>query len=287
MTPEQINLVQESFAKVAPISEQAAVIFYDRLFEVAPTVKAMFPADMKEQRKKLMATLAVVVNGLSNLESVLPAASALAKRHVSYGAKPEHYPVVGGALLWTLEKGLGEAWTSDVAEAWTAAYGTLSGYMISEAYASTVIGDEPRLAYNRVLLSSVLAGETTSQDIELRPASWWRDRGVTLKYGCTATEIDVGRRELKIENDESVPFSKLVLTTGSSPLRLNVPGADLAGVHTFRDSRDVDLLLTLAAQKKRVVVVGGGLLGLEAAYGLAKAGAPVTLIHLMDRLMER
>jgi nitrite reductase (NADH) large subunit len=154
-------------------------------------------------------------------------------------------------------------------------------------YAIAVIGDEPRLAYNRVLLSSVLAGETASQDIELRPASWWRDRGVTLKYGCTATEIDVGRRELKIENDESVPFSKLVLTTGSSPLRLNVPGADLAGVHTFRDSRDVDLLLTLAAQKKRVVVVGGGLLGLEAAYGLAKAGAPVTLVHLMDRLMER
>lgn len=154
-------------------------------------------------------------------------------------------------------------------------------------YAIAVIGDEPRLAYNRVLLSSVLAGETSSQDIELRPAFWWRDRGVTLKYGCAATEIDVGRRELKIENEESVPFSKLVLTTGSSPLRLNVPGADLAGVHTFRDSRDVDLLLTLAAQRKRVVVVGGGLLGLEAAYGLAKAGAPVTLVHLMDRLMER
>jgi nitrite reductase (NADH) large subunit len=154
-------------------------------------------------------------------------------------------------------------------------------------YAIAVIGDEPRLAYNRVLLSSVLAGETASHDIELRPASWWRDRGVTLKYGCVATEIDVGRRELKIAGEESVAFSKLVLATGSAPLRLNVPGADLAGVHTFRDSRDVDLLLTLAAQKKRVVVVGGGLLGLEAAYGLAKAGAPVTLIHLMDRLMER
>src|ERR1700716_2293480 len=154
-------------------------------------------------------------------------------------------------------------------------------------YAIAVIGDEPRLAYNRVLLSSVLAGETTSQDIELRPASWWRDRGVTLKYGCTATENDVGRRELQIENDESVPFSKLVLTTGSSARRLNVPGADLAGVHTFRDSRDVDMLLTLAAQKKRVVVVGGGLLGLEAAYGLSKAGSSVTLLHLMDRLMER
>ena len=154
-------------------------------------------------------------------------------------------------------------------------------------YAIAVIGDEPRLAYNRVLLSSVLAGETASHDIELRPASWWRDRGVTLKYGCVATEVDVGRRELKIANEESIEFSKLVLATGSSALRLNVAGADLQGVHTFRDTRDVDLLLTLAAQKKRVVVVGGGLLGLEAAYGLAKAGAPVTLIHLMDRLMER
>jgi len=136
MNSTQIALVQESFAKVAPISEQAAVIFYDRLFEVAPSVKAMFPIDMTEQRKKLMATLAVVVNGLNNLEAVLPAASALAKRHVSYGAKPEHYPVVGGALLWTLEKGLGAAWTPDVADAWTAAYGALSGYMISEAYGS-------------------------------------------------------------------------------------------------------------------------------------------------------
>ena len=154
-------------------------------------------------------------------------------------------------------------------------------------YAIAVIGDEPRLAYNRVLLSSVLAGETASHDIELRPADWWRDRGVTLKYGCAVTEIDVGRRELKIANEESIAFSRLVLATGSTPLRLNVAGAELAGVHTFRDSRDVDLLLTLAAAKKRVVVVGGGLLGLEAAYGLAKAGAPVTLIHLMDRLMER
>src|SRR6267378_7912266 len=154
-------------------------------------------------------------------------------------------------------------------------------------YAIAVIGDEPRLAYNRVLLSSVLAGETASHEIELRPASWWRDRGVTLKYGCIASEIDVGRRELKIANDESIAFSKLILATGSAPLRLNVPGADLPGVHTFRDSRDVDLLLALAAQKKRVMVVGGGLLGLEAAYGLAKACAPVTLVHLMDRLMER
>jgi nitrite reductase [NAD(P)H] large subunit len=154
-------------------------------------------------------------------------------------------------------------------------------------YAVAVIGDEPRLAYNRVLLSSVLAGETASHDIELKPAAWWRDRGVTLKYGCLATAIDVGRRELKLASEESIAFSKLVLATGSTPLRLSVPGTDLAGVHTFRDSRDVDLLVTLAAWKKRVVVVGGGLLGLEAAYGLARRGTAVTLVHLMDRLMER
>jgi nitrite reductase (NADH) large subunit len=154
-------------------------------------------------------------------------------------------------------------------------------------YAIAVIGNEPRLAYNRVLLSSVLAGETASHEIELKPAQWWRDRGVTLKYGCAVNEIDVGRRELKIENEESMGFSRLVLATGSKPLQLNVPGAELSGVSTFRDSRDVDLLLSLAAARKRAVVIGGGLLGLEAAYGLAKAGAPVTLIHLMDRLMER
>src|SRR5258707_15300077 len=100
MDSKQIKLVQDSFAKVAPISEQTAVLLYDRLFEVAPSVKAMFPADMTEQRKKLMATLAVVVNGLSNLESVLPTATSLPSRNVADGAKPSHYPVVGGALCW-------------------------------------------------------------------------------------------------------------------------------------------------------------------------------------------
>ena len=134
MTPDQVQLVQQSFSKVVPIADQAAILFYDRLFEIAPQVKAMFPADMTEQRKKLIGMLAAVVNGLGDLPSILPAASALAKRHVAYGAKAAHYPVVGTALLWTLEKGLGEAWTPEVAAAWTTAYGTLSGFMISEAY---------------------------------------------------------------------------------------------------------------------------------------------------------
>jgi nitrite reductase (NADH) large subunit len=154
-------------------------------------------------------------------------------------------------------------------------------------YAVAVIGDEPRLAYNRVLLSSVLAGEIASQEIELQSAKWWRDCGVTLSYGRAATSVDLQSRRVVLADGRLVPFGKLVFATGSQPLRLNIPGADLPGVHTFRDSRDVDLLLKLAAGQKRAVVIGGGLLGLEAAYGLAKAGAPVTLVHLMDRLMER
>lgn len=154
-------------------------------------------------------------------------------------------------------------------------------------YAIAVIGDEPRLAYNRVLLSSVLAGEATSEEIELKPSAWWRDRGVTLTYGCAANSIDLNDRTIRLANGGAVPFSKVVIATGSSAIRLPVPGADLPGVHTFRDIRDVDTLLKLAREKARVVVVGGGLLGLEAAYGLAKAGSKVTLLHLMDRLMER
>src|SRR6202030_2860941 len=134
MTPQQVKLVQDSFAKVAPISEQAAALFYGRLFEIAPQVKPLFRGDMKGQGLKLMATLAVVVNGLTNLETILPAASALAKKHVTYGVEAEHYAPVGAALLWTLERGLGADWTPDLAAAWTAAYTTLSGYMIREAY---------------------------------------------------------------------------------------------------------------------------------------------------------
>ncbi len=134
MTPEQAQLIQQSFTKVAPISEQAATLFYGRLFEIAPEVKPLFHADMAEQGRKLMGTLAVVVGGLTNLESILPAASALAKRHVAYGVRPSHYAPVGAALLWTLEQGLGPAWTPPLADAWTAAYGILSGFMIEEAY---------------------------------------------------------------------------------------------------------------------------------------------------------
>jgi hemoglobin-like flavoprotein len=134
MESKEVALVQSSFAEVKPISEQAAALFYGRLFEIAPAVKPLFKGDMTEQGRKLMATLAYVVNGLANLPSILPAASALAKRHVAYGAKAEHYGPVGEALLWTLENGLGPKWTAETAAAWTKAYTVLSGYMIAEAY---------------------------------------------------------------------------------------------------------------------------------------------------------
>ncbi len=134
MTPTQVKLIQDSFAKVAPISAQAAALFYGRLFEIAPEVKPLFKGDMKDQGRKLMATLAVVVNGLSDLNSILPAASTLAERHVAYGVTPDHYAPVGAALLWTLERGLGAQWTQELAAAWAAAYATLSSFMIGEAY---------------------------------------------------------------------------------------------------------------------------------------------------------
>ncbi|HEX4828891.1 MAG TPA: FAD-dependent oxidoreductase [Xanthobacteraceae bacterium] len=152
-------------------------------------------------------------------------------------------------------------------------------------YAVAVIGDEPRLAYNRVLLSALLAEEVGFCDIELKPARWWRDRGVTLRYGVRATAVDPMAREVTLSNGTRLSFSKLVLATGSQPIKLAIPGMDLPGVLTFRDIDDVNTIAKAA--RARVVVIGGGLLGLEAAYGLSKARAHVTVLHLMDRLMER
>lgn len=154
-------------------------------------------------------------------------------------------------------------------------------------YAIAVIGEEPRLPYNRVLLSSVLAGEVSHADIELRSAAWWRERGVTMLYGHSAVAVDPAIRRVRLGGGATLPYGKLVLATGSRPIRLNVPGIDLPGVKTFRDLSDVAAIEAAAAKQARAVVIGGGLLGLEAAYGLAKAGAQVSVVHLMDRLMER
>src|SRR5262249_32685853 len=154
-------------------------------------------------------------------------------------------------------------------------------------YAVAMIGEEPRLAYNRVLLSSVPAGEIAATDISLKPASWWSDRGVTLCYGAGVTAVDVAARTVTLSDGAALPFAKLVFATGSRAICLPVAGAELPGVMTFRNMGDVALISRAARRAARAVVVGGGLLGIEAAYGLAKAGAAVTLVHLMDRLMER
>jgi len=134
MTPDRVKAIQESFAKVVPISQQAAAMFYGRLFEIAPSVKPLFRGDIEEQGLKLMAMLGAVVNGLGNLETLLPAASALAKRHVDYGVKAHDYQPVGAALLWTLERGLGPHWTPELNEAWSEAYTVLADFMIAEAH---------------------------------------------------------------------------------------------------------------------------------------------------------
>ena len=129
MTPQQVELVQSSFRKVVPIAGTAADLFYDRLFELAPAVRPMFPQDLGEQKKKLIGMLATAVNSLHKLDTIVPAVQDLGHRHKRYGVPTEHYTPVGAALLWTLEKGLGEAFTPDVKGAWTEAYTTLAGVM--------------------------------------------------------------------------------------------------------------------------------------------------------------
>jgi len=154
-------------------------------------------------------------------------------------------------------------------------------------YAIAVIGEEPRLAYNRVLLSAVLAQEVSLSEIELRPARWWSHRGVTLLYGRTATVIDPTIRRVRLADGATLPYARIVLATGSRPIRLRVPGMELPGVVTFRDLGDVATIEAAARRGVRAAVIGGGLLGLEAAHGLANAGSQVAIVHLMDRLMER
>ncbi len=134
MTPEDIALVKESFALVVPIKETAAELFYNRLFAIDPTTAPLFAeADMKIQGMKLMAALAMVVGALDRPDVVVPAAQDLSRRHVGYGVTEAQYGSVGAALLWTLEQGLGAAYTPEVAAAWTAAYVLLSGVMIAAA----------------------------------------------------------------------------------------------------------------------------------------------------------
>lgn len=135
MKEQHIQLVKDSFAKVAPIQAQAAALFYQRLFEIAPEARPLFKADMESQGKKLMNMLATAVENLSNLDSLLPAVSDMARRHVDYGVLPEHYPLVGEALIWALQQGLGDELTTKDEEAWAEVYLLLATHMIDAAKA--------------------------------------------------------------------------------------------------------------------------------------------------------
>ena len=135
MTPQQITLIQTSWASVVPIQDTAAGLFYQRLFALDPAVRPMFKGDMQEQGRKLMKMLGVVVNSLTKLDELVPVAQDMARRHVGYGVQAAHYDTVGAALLWTLEQGLGSAFTDDTRDAWAEAYGILSMVMKEAAYA--------------------------------------------------------------------------------------------------------------------------------------------------------
>ena len=136
MTPEQIDLIRSSWSKVVPIQETAAGLFYNKLFELDPAVKPLFKGDMGEQGRKLMMSLNVVVNGITNLDALLPAIQEMGKRHAGYGVQHRHYDTVGQAILWTLEQGLGTHFTPDTRAAWTTAYTTLANVMKEAAYGS-------------------------------------------------------------------------------------------------------------------------------------------------------
>lgn len=156
-----------------------------------------------------------------------------------------------------------------------------------DRYSITVFGAEPQGHYNRILLSSVLAGEKSADDILLRAPDWYAQRGIRFIPGDAVVEIDRAQRTLRAASGLRVGWDKLLIATGSLPFMLPLPGAQLPGVVGFRDLADVDTMLAAARAHRHAVVIGGGLLGLEAANGLARRGMDVTVVHLLDRLMER
>jgi nitrite reductase (NADH) large subunit len=155
------------------------------------------------------------------------------------------------------------------------------------AYEITVIGAEPHGNYNRILLSPVLSGEKKADDIMINPLEWYAEKGIKLHSGDAVASIDRTRRIVKTLAGVEFPYDRILLATGSNPIILPVPGNQLSGVVTFRDLSDVDAMLAAAKQYQHAVVIGGGLLGLEAAYGLKRRGMEVTVVHLLDSLMER
>ena len=156
-----------------------------------------------------------------------------------------------------------------------------------DQYEITVFGSEPYGNYNRIMLSPVLAGEKEFDDIVLNDRQWYEDHGISLHTGSPVTEIDRVKRQVKTADGQVADYDRLLLATGSSPFIIPVPGSELEGVIGFRDINDVNIMLDTARNHKKAIVIGGGLLGLEAANGLIKQGMDVTVVHLLDTLMER
>jgi nitrite reductase (NADH) large subunit len=156
-----------------------------------------------------------------------------------------------------------------------------------DMYDITVFGAEPYPNYNRIMLSPVLTGEQTVRDIVLNDEDWYERHGIRLLLNRTVTKIDRARRKIHADDGTVVPYDKLLLATGSNPVVLPVPGKDLEGVVTFRDIQDVNRMIEAAATHRRAVVIGGGLLGLEAANGLASRGMDVSVVHLGETLLDR
>ena len=159
--------------------------------------------------------------------------------------------------------------------------------MAPDRYEITVIGEEPWGNYNRIMLSPVLSGEKTIDDIMLHSHAWYADKGIRLIAGDPAVRIDRPRKHVYTEKGEVISYDRLILATGSKPFVPPIPGSDLKGVLSFRDIYDVNSMLDYCKTWKNAVVIGGGLLGLEAAYGLKQQGMNVTVLHLMDRIMDR
>ena len=159
--------------------------------------------------------------------------------------------------------------------------------MAPDRYEITVIGEEPWGNYNRIMLSPVLSGEKTIDDIMLHPHAWYADKGIRLFAGDPAVRIDRPRKHVYTEKGEVISYDRLILATGSKPFVPPISGSDLKGVLSFRDIYDVNSMLDYCKTWKNAVVIGGGLLGLEAAYGLKQQGMNVTVLHLMDRIMDR
>jgi nitrite reductase (NADH) large subunit len=156
-----------------------------------------------------------------------------------------------------------------------------------DAYEITVFGAEPHCNYNRILLSPVLAGEKTLKDIVLNDEDWYWNNGITLHKGKKVVAIDRRRRVVRTADGFEATYDRMLLATGSNPVIIPFPGKDLPGVIGFRDVADVDAMLEASAHYRHAVVIGGGLLGLEAANGLRKRGMDVTVVHILDSLMER